>query len=157
MGERLGQLYESLGTRDLLEIGVLAVAIYLGLRFLGRTRGAGLVRGLGLVVVGLFLLTGVVIVGFDPTVLGRILDYLLTTVLVGLLVIFQPELRRGLIVLGRSWALRYLARQNHPEMMLVAVSGFDDPVLRAAAADAGAAYFLKPIEFLHLKEHLAAA
>jgi DNA-binding response OmpR family regulator len=53
--------------------------------------------------------------------------------------------------------LIHLARQNHPEMMLVAVSGFDDPVLRAAAADAGAAYFLKPIEFLHLKEHLAAA
>lgn len=53
--------------------------------------------------------------------------------------------------------LIHLARQNHPEMMLVAVSGFDDPVLRAAAADAGAAYFLKPIEFPHLKEHLAAA
>jgi putative two-component system response regulator len=53
--------------------------------------------------------------------------------------------------------LIHLARQNHPEMMLVAVSGFDDPVLRAAAAEAGAAYFLKPIEFPHLKEHLAAA
>jgi diadenylate cyclase len=32
---------------------------------------------------------------------------------VGLLVIFQPELRRGLMVLGRYWALRYLARQKH--------------------------------------------
>ena len=53
--------------------------------------------------------------------------------------------------------LVHLARQNHPEMMVVAVSGYDDPVLRAAAEDAGAAYFLKPIEFLHLREHLAAA
>jgi DNA-binding response OmpR family regulator len=53
--------------------------------------------------------------------------------------------------------LVHLARQNHPEMRIVAVSGYDDPVLRAAAADAGAAYFLKPIEFPHLREHLAAA
>src|SRR5262249_17964529 len=28
--------------------------------------------------------------------------------------IFQPELRRGLIVLGRYHMLRYLARENHP-------------------------------------------
>ncbi len=53
--------------------------------------------------------------------------------------------------------LIHLARQNHPEMVVVAVSGYDDPVLRAAAAEAGAAYFLKPIEFPSLREHLAAA
>jgi DNA-binding response OmpR family regulator len=53
--------------------------------------------------------------------------------------------------------LIHLARQQHPEMVVVAVSGFDDPVLRAAAAEAGAAYFVKPIEFPHLREHLAAA
>ena len=41
-------------------------------------------------------------------------------------------------------------------MMLVAVSGYDDPVLRAAAAEAGAAYFVKPIEFPDLREHLTA-
>jgi len=52
--------------------------------------------------------------------------------------------------------LIHLARQHHPQMMLVAVSGYDDPVLRAAAADAGAAYFVKPIEFPDLREHLAA-
>ena len=53
--------------------------------------------------------------------------------------------------------LIHLARQNHPEMVVVAVSGYDDPVLRAAAADAGAAYFVKPIELPHLREHLSAA
>ena len=53
--------------------------------------------------------------------------------------------------------LIHLARQNHPQMVVVAVSGYDDPVLRAAAADAGAAYFVKPIEFPNLREHLSAA
>ncbi len=114
MKERLAQLYESVSTRDLVEIAILAVAIYAVLRFLGRTRGAGMVRGLGLVVVGLFLVAQVVIANFDLTVLGRVLDYLLTTVLVGLLVIFQPELRRGLMLLGRYRGFRYFVSTNHP-------------------------------------------
>jgi diadenylate cyclase len=112
--ERWAQLYESIGTRDLVEIAILAVTIYLVLRFLGKTRGAGMVRGLGLVVVGLFLVAQVVIASFDLTVLGRVLDYLLTTVLVGLLVIFQPELRRGLMVLGRYRIWRFLVNESHP-------------------------------------------
>ena len=49
--DRLAQLYESVSTRDLIEIAILAVAIYAILRFLGKTRGAGMVRGLGMVVV----------------------------------------------------------------------------------------------------------
>ncbi|HXG10306.1 MAG TPA: DNA integrity scanning protein DisA nucleotide-binding domain protein [Gemmataceae bacterium] len=111
MKERLAQLYVSVGTRDLVEIAILAVAIYGVLRLLGKTRGSGMVRGLGLLGVGLFLVAQVVIASFDLTVVGKALDYLLTTVLVGLLVIFQPELRRGLMVLGRYRLLRYFVRQ----------------------------------------------
>src|SRR5438552_8295893 len=89
--------------------------MYAILRFLGKTRGAGIVRGLGLLAVGLFLVAQVVIASFDLTVLGKVLDYLLTTVLVGLLVIFQPELRRGLMVLGRYRGLRLFVQQSrHP-------------------------------------------
>ncbi len=119
MTDRLSQLYDSLGTRDLIEIAILALAIYTLLRLLGRTRGAGMVRGLGLVVVVLFLLAQVVIASFDLTVLGRVLDYLLTTVMFGMLVIFQPELRRGLLVLGRYRMLRYLFGSNDREHPIV--------------------------------------
>jgi diadenylate cyclase len=98
-----------------VEIAILAVAIYFTLRFLGKTRGAGIVRGLGLVILGLFLVAQVVIASFDLTVLARVLDYLVTTVMVGLLVIFQPELRRGLMVLGRYRILRYfVVDESHP-------------------------------------------
>ncbi len=115
MGERWTQLYESLGGRDLVEIGILAVAIYAALRFLGRTRGSGMVRGLGLIVLGLFLVAQVITASFDLTVLGMVLDYLLTSVMVGLLVIFQPELRRGLMVLGRYPGVRFfLGEEHHP-------------------------------------------
>lgn len=115
MRERLAQLYESVGTRDGVEIAILALTIYCILRLLGKTRGAGIVRGLGLIAIVLFLVAQVVIASFDLTVLGRVLDYLLTTVLLGLLVIFQPELRRGLMVLGRYRVLRYFVHtQQHP-------------------------------------------
>lgn len=114
MGKRLAQLYELVGTRDLVEIAILAVVIYCLLRLLGKTRGSAVVRGLGLIVVGLFLLAQVVIASFDLTELGRALDYLLTTVLVGLVVIFQPELRRGLILLGRYKIVRLFNGENDP-------------------------------------------
>lgn len=115
MKGRLPQLYELVGTRDLIEIAILGVAMYVILRFLGKTRGAGIVRGLGILAVGLFLVAQVVIASFDLTVLGKVLDYLLTTVLVGLLVIFQPELRRGLMVLGGYRIFRYFVRtEQHP-------------------------------------------
>lgn len=117
MRERLAQLYESVGTRDVMEIAILAAAIYLILRLLAKTRGAGIVRGLGLVVVGLFVVVHVVIARFDLAVLGRVLDYLLTMVLLGLLVIFQPELRRGLMVLGRYRLLPRSARPPHYSLL----------------------------------------
>jgi diadenylate cyclase len=113
--ERLSQIVESLGTRDVVEIAILAAALFVILRMLGKTRGAGLVRGFGLAVVGLFLVAQVVLASFDLTVLGRLLDYLLTAAMLGLIVIFQPELRRGLMVLGRYRILRlFVADPGHP-------------------------------------------
>jgi diadenylate cyclase len=55
----------------------------------------------------------VLVVSFDLTVLGSVLDYLLTTLLLGLLVIFQPELRRGLMVLGRYRVWRLFGHDLH--------------------------------------------
>jgi diadenylate cyclase len=111
---RFTQLYESVGTRDLVQIAILAVAICVVLRFFNRTRSSGLVRGLGVVVVGMFLVAQVVIASFDLTELGKVLDYSLTVMLTGLLVIFQPELRRGLMLLGRSHWWRYFTPYKHP-------------------------------------------
>jgi diadenylate cyclase len=100
---RLIQLYESVGTRDLVQIAILAVVIFGALRVLGRSgAGSSIGRGLSLVVVALFLLAQVVVASLDLTELGAILDYVLITVLLALVILFQPEIRRGLIKLGRS-------------------------------------------------------
>jgi diadenylate cyclase len=117
---RLALLYESLGSRDLVQISILAVVIYVALRLLAKVCGSGafIGRGLGLVVVVLFLAAQVVIAGLGLTELGRVLDYavdyLLTAAMVGLVVIFQPELRRGLMVLGRTTLWRYLGTPSDP-------------------------------------------
>jgi diadenylate cyclase len=112
--DRLAQLGEAMDRRDLLEIAILAVAFYVLLRLLGRTRGWGVVRGLGLLAVGGFLAAQLVIASLDLHELGKVFDYLLTTVVLGLIVIFQPELRRGLMVLGRYRGLRLFVHGPAP-------------------------------------------
>jgi diadenylate cyclase len=101
--QRLAHLYESIGPRDLVQIGILALVILGVLRFLGRSgAGSTIGRGLGLVVVGLFLIAQLIVASLDLTELGTVLDYLLTGLLLALVILFQPELRRGLMMLGRA-------------------------------------------------------
>jgi diadenylate cyclase len=107
---RLTQTYESLEWLDGVQIGILTVVVFAFLRFLSKTgTGSSIGRGLGIVIVGLFLLLQVVIASLDLAELSTVLDYLLAAALLGLLIIFQPELRRGLMMLGRhsmwtSWS-----------------------------------------------------
>jgi two-component system response regulator YesN len=50
--------------------------------------------------------------------------------------------------------LLYLAKQLHPDLRVIVVSGFDDPVLRADADRIGAAFVLKPFDSQELRERL---
>jgi diadenylate cyclase len=90
--------------RDLLaagiEIAVLAFAIYVLLRFVRSTRGSGFVRGLSI----LFVFFAVVLrLAIDLLGLPR-LEFVyggsLSTLVLVLAIIFQPELRRGIARLG---------------------------------------------------------
>jgi len=99
---RLLQLYDSLDALDLVQIGILTVVIFALLRFLNKTgAGSSIGRGLGIVIICLFLVVQVVIASLDLAELSAVLDYVLAAGLIGLLIIFQPELRRGLMMLGR--------------------------------------------------------
>ena len=51
--------------------------------------------------------------------------------------------------------LVHLIRQRNPKAIVVAISGIDDPVLRTEAANAGAAYLLKPNELSRLRDYLS--
>jgi diadenylate cyclase len=89
--------------RHALEIGILWIAIYhLWLYFRG-TRGAKVLTGLALVGLGVLLLSQF----FRLPVIDWLFRNLTTILLLGLVVIFQPELRRALAALGSNRILSF--------------------------------------------------
>jgi len=85
------------GFDGLIEILVLSVAIYYILLFIHGTRGAQVLSGLAILLVTLVLLTFF----FELDTLNWILQRATVYIVFGLLVIFQPEIRRALAELGR--------------------------------------------------------
>jgi diadenylate cyclase len=82
--------------RTVLEIMILTVAIYYAFRFVRGTRGWPVVTGF----VVMILTVAVVTTSLNLTVLLWILKNFSTLFAVGVLIIFQPELRRLLAELG---------------------------------------------------------
>lgn len=87
-----------------IEVGLLAWFFYAILRFLHGTRGLAVVKGmlmLGLLLFAVLYLVSEV-VGLAFTRLEVASAYLLPTLVVGLVILFQPELRRGLSRLSEA-------------------------------------------------------
>jgi diadenylate cyclase len=89
-----------------VELLLIWIVVYLIVRFVQGTRAAGALKGL-LVLVGVIAVLSRFLGsdgGFDRLTL--LYDKLLALVAIGLIVIFQPELRRGLVRLGETSVLR---------------------------------------------------
>src|SRR5438034_5951002 len=84
------------GWRSLIEIILLSVAIYYGYLYFRGTRGAKVLTGLGVGFLTLTLIWSLL----NLVVIGWIVRSFSVFLAVALLVIFQPELRRGLAALG---------------------------------------------------------
>jgi diadenylate cyclase len=86
--------------RNRLEVGILFVLIYLFLLFLRGTRGERIIRALGLfLVITMVGLVQLVRFAALPN-LEYLLDSFIGVLLITLVIIFQPELRRGLMRMG---------------------------------------------------------
>jgi len=84
--------------KDGLEILILWAAIYWLWVFFRGTRGAKVLTGLAV----LFLVLSVLSEFFELQVIKQLLQYLSTFLVVAVVVIFQPELRRALAALGSN-------------------------------------------------------
>jgi diadenylate cyclase len=84
------------GWRPVLEIAILAVGIYYSFKFVRGTRGASVVYGFILLVLGLTVLAFVL----KLEVLSWLLRQFVAFAAVAVFIIFQPELRRILAELG---------------------------------------------------------
>jgi diadenylate cyclase len=82
--------------RGTVEVLILAIMLYYGYRFFRATRGARILTGLLVLLLGLTLLTELL----DLEVISWILQHFSVFFALGLVVIFQPELRRVLAELG---------------------------------------------------------
>src|SRR5438093_5048 len=82
--------------RDVIEIAILAVAIYYGYMYLRGTRGARVLTGFALVFLTLILVSQLL----QLTVIAWLIKSLTAFLAITLVVIFQPELRRALAALG---------------------------------------------------------
>ena len=84
------------GWRSLVEIILLWIAIYYGYLYFRGTRGAKVLTGLAIVFLTLTLISTLL----NLVVIGWIVRSFSVFLAVALVVIFQPELRRGLAALG---------------------------------------------------------
>jgi diadenylate cyclase len=106
--------------KDAVEIVLLAVAIYYTWRFFKGTPGANVLVGLVVPFIAVMLLSQVL----ELTVIGAIFQNLSKVLVIALVIIFQPELRRGLAALG-GHRLFFAASQNRATLELVREMTFD--------------------------------
>lgn len=125
MFDSLQQIVRRLGSYPwyevALELFVIWLCVYLALRFLRGTRGAGVIRGFALLLVILTILIRVL--GDATNFFGRlnfIYGKFLGLLAILLIVVFQPELRRAMVRLGSTRLFRPSARTVLPVVDSVA-------------------------------------
>ena len=110
-------VFERIDAVAVLDILLISLAIYWLLLLLRGTTAWTVLRGVSLLLVGAFLLARF----FDLQVVNWMLENMVTGLVIGVIIVFQPEIRRVLDRLGRTgWQLA-LVRQDHEETIDVAV------------------------------------
>lgn len=105
-----------------LDVLLVAVLFYWAMMLIRETRAARMIYGL--LLLAFLLLLGRLL---DLTLLNWILRGLITTLLVAIPIVFQPELRAGLERLGRARFVGQFGVLKHPEI----IQAIDDLVLAA--------------------------
>jgi len=97
MTEVIKNMFASFSVTDVIDVAIVAFVVYKILAFIRETRAEQLVKGLLFLVVATFLSDV-----FYLYTLNWLLEGTLTLGVIALIIVFQPELRRGLEYIGRS-------------------------------------------------------
>ncbi|MCK5944750.1 MAG: diadenylate cyclase CdaA [Planctomycetes bacterium] len=87
-------------SKIVVEVGIFAVLIYVVLRFLRSTRGSGIIRGLALLLTSFAIAFFVLAERLELDRLAWLVEQLAPSVVLGLVVVFHPEIRRAIVHLG---------------------------------------------------------
>ena len=98
--------------RDFIEIVLIFVLLYGVLRLMQGTIAGNVVRGVGFFILLALFAAMYALSYFGLHTIGAIFKYLLAVSVTALIIIFQPELRRGLLRLSRNPFIgRFVARE----------------------------------------------
>lgn len=105
---------------DVLQVALLTTGIYYAFLWLKGTRAAQILLGVGAVFLAIFLVTSFL----DLDVVNVVLRWITIVLMLALLVVFQPELRRMLSVLGKNASVQLLQGKlpETPAELLVRVT-----------------------------------
>jgi diadenylate cyclase len=101
MADVVTNMFASFSVTDVIDVAIVAFVVYKILAFIRETRAEQLVKGLLVLVVATFLSDV-----FNLYTLNWLLEGTLTLGVIALIIVFQPELRRGLEYIGRSKFIR---------------------------------------------------
>ncbi len=101
MPDVITNLFASFRITDVIDVAIVAFVVYKVLGFIRETRAEQLVKGIVFLVVATFLSDVA-----DLYTINWILEGTLTLGFIALIIVFQPELRRGLEYIGRSKFIR---------------------------------------------------
>jgi len=120
----------------LIEWVLIGLVVYAVLRFLAGTRGARLMKGIGLLLIVAFIVVRGLANRLHLERIQMLYQYFLAAAFLTALVAFQPELRRGLIRLGETpWFERWLRRPSGAiEPIVAAVKRLADQRIGALIA-----------------------
>ena len=105
---------------DVLQVVLLTTGVYYAFMLLKGTRAAQMLLGVGALFLGIFLVTSFL----DLDVVNVVLQWVTVVLLLALLVVFQPELRRILSLLGRNTAVQLMQGKLPVTCVLTIPAGY---------------------------------
>ena len=129
----LTNLWMSIRITDVIDIVIVAYILYRLLGMIKETRAQQLFRGV-LLIVAVFLASEF----FGLSLLNWVLTRLITVGLIGVIILFQPEIRRGLEQIGRRGVLTSQFRDVGKEELYATVHKIVDAVDDFSATRTGA-------------------
>ncbi len=123
----------SIKVTDVLDIVIVAYLLYTLLGFIKETRAQQLFRGV-LLIIAFFLISEIL----NLSLLNWLLTRLITVGLIAVVILFQPEIRRGLEQIGRRGVLSWQFRDMGKEEMYATVHKIVDAVDDFSSTQTGA-------------------
>ena len=133
MLDNLMGILMSIKATDVIDIVIVAYLLYRLLGFIKETRAQQLFRGI-LLIVAFFLISEL----FNLSLLNWLFTRLITVGLIAVVILFQPEIRRGLEQIGRRGVLSWQFRDMGKEEMYATVHKIVDAVDDFSSTQTGA-------------------